>query len=132
MFYNQYSRCNSRIRDYLYCGRNTNDTSGEADLTFVKAVAQTVGEHLNGYKIIVNKSTVPVGTGRLVQAIVQKASRSKYPFDVVSNPEFLREGSAIQDTMNMERAVIGSTSAHASTIIKNCMIRFKQKWLRPI
>ncbi|MFP3841433.1 UDP-glucose/GDP-mannose dehydrogenase family protein [Bacillus safensis] len=108
-----------RESEIIYIAVGTPMTpQGEADLTYVKAVAQTIGEHLNGYKIIVNKSTVPVGTGRLVQAIVEKASRSKYPFDVVSNPEFLREGSAIQDTMNMERAVIGSTSTHASTIIK--------------
>ncbi|WP_323639486.1 UDP-glucose 6-dehydrogenase TuaD [Bacillus pumilus] len=108
-----------RESEIIYIAVGTPMTAqGEADLTYVKAVAQTIGEHLNGYKIIVNKSTVPVGTGRLVQAIVEKASRSKYPFDVVSNPEFLREGSAIKDTMNMERVVIGSTSSHASEIIK--------------
>lgn len=66
--------------------------TGEADLTYVKAAAKTIGEHLNGYKVIVNKSTVPVGTGKLVQSIVQKASKGRYSFDVVSNPEFLGKG----------------------------------------
>lgn len=69
-----------RESEIIYIAVGTPMTpQGEADLTYVKAVAQTIGEQMNGYKIIVNKSTVPVGTGRLVQAIVEKASRSKYP-----------------------------------------------------
>lgn len=93
--------------------------SGEADLRYVKAVAETIGQHLNGYKVIVNKSTVPVGTGKLVQGIIQEHMQDpKQTFDVVSNPEFLREGSAIQDCLNMDRAVIGATSDKAAQIIK--------------
>ncbi|WP_096156585.1 UDP-glucose 6-dehydrogenase TuaD [Bacillus sp. FJAT-45066] len=93
--------------------------SGEADLRFVKAVAKTIGENLNAYKVVVNKSTVPVGTGELVYNIVQENATDKtVEFDVVSNPEFLREGSAIHDTMNMERAVIGATSEKAAAIIE--------------
>ncbi|WP_343310989.1 UDP-glucose/GDP-mannose dehydrogenase family protein [Bacillus atrophaeus] len=103
---------------YIAVGTPMSKT-GEADLTYVKAAAKTIGEHLNGYKVIVNKSTVPVGTGKLVHSIIQKASKGKCPFDVVSNPEFLREGSAIHDTMNMERAVIGATSNKAASIIED-------------
>ncbi|MEH7308646.1 UDP-glucose 6-dehydrogenase TuaD [Neobacillus drentensis] len=92
-------------------------SSGKADLTYVKQVAQSIGENLNGYKVIVTKSTVPVGTGRLIESVISEYSTGKHPFDVVSNPEFLREGTAIKDTMNMERAVIGATSEKAFQII---------------
>ncbi|RNA67582.1 UDP-glucose 6-dehydrogenase TuaD [Alteribacter keqinensis] len=107
-----------RDAEIIYIGVGTPMAeSGEADLTFVKNVAQTIGENLNGYKVIVNKSTVPVGTGRLVHGIVSSRSNGRAPFDVVSNPEFLREGSALYDTMNMERAVVGATSDHAADMI---------------
>ena len=102
---------------YIAVGTPMSET-GEADLTFVKSVAEMIGKHLNGYKVIVNKSTVPVGTGKLVQAIIERNSKGEFPFDVVSNPEFLREGTAIYDTMNMERAVIGATSEKAAAIIE--------------
>ncbi|BBI32101.1 UDP-glucose 6-dehydrogenase TuaD [Cohnella abietis] len=102
---------------YIAVGTPMSDT-GEADMRYVKDVAKKIGEHLNGYKVIVNKSTVPVGTGELVRQII--SNHRKYPtvhFDVVSNPEFLREGSAISDCMNMDRAVIGSTSDKAAKLI---------------
>ncbi|KXZ20544.1 UDP-glucose 6-dehydrogenase [Bacillus nakamurai] len=102
---------------YIAVGTPMSQT-GEADLTYIKAAAQTIGEQLNGYKIIVNKSTVPVGTGRLVYNIIRKASKGNYRFDVASNPEFLREGSAVRDTMQMERAVIGATSDKAAAVIE--------------
>lgn len=92
--------------------------SGEADLRYVDAVAKTIGENLNGYKVVVNKSTVPVGTGKRVYKIIKEVSGGNQEFDVVSNPEFLREGTAIDDTMNMERAVIGATSDKAACIIE--------------
>ncbi|RFU67438.1 UDP-glucose/GDP-mannose dehydrogenase family protein [Bacillus sp. V59.32b] len=91
--------------------------TGEADLTYVKQVAETIGENLNGYKVIVTKSTVPVGTGKLVESIIHNYSPDNHSFDIVSNPEFLREGAAIQETMNMERAVIGATSDKAYGIV---------------
>ncbi|CAM4411817.1 UDP-glucose 6-dehydrogenase TuaD [Paenibacillus tarimensis] len=92
--------------------------TGEADLTYVKAVAKTIGENLNDYKVVVTKSTVPVGTGRLVaQTVADNRPDSSIEFDVVSNPEFLREGTAIADCMKMERAVIGATSDKAAQII---------------
>lgn len=90
--------------------------TGEADLQYVEAVAKSIGENLNGYKVIVTKSTVPVGTNRRVKEIVAKYSGSDN-FDVASNPEFLREGSAIYDTMNMERAIIGVESDKAGEIL---------------
>jgi UDPglucose 6-dehydrogenase len=93
-------------------------SSGKADLTYVKQVAKSIGENLNGYKVIVTKSTVPVGTGKLIESVIEKYSIANHPFDVVSNPEFLREGTAIKDTMNMERAVIGTTSEKAFQIIE--------------
>ncbi len=93
--------------------------SGEADLTYIQAAAKTIGEHLNGYKVIVNKSTVPVGTGQLVRAVIQQHLKDpSIEFDVVSNPEFLREGSAISDCMKMDRAIIGEANTRASRIIE--------------
>nr|WP_281279693.1 UDP-glucose/GDP-mannose dehydrogenase family protein [Terrilactibacillus laevilacticus] len=91
--------------------------TGEADLTYIKQVAKTIGKHLNGYKIVVNKSTVPVGTGKMVKNLISEISRDRYAFDVVSNPEFLREGVAVKDTMQMERAVIGASSAKAMEVM---------------
>lgn len=111
---------------YIAVGTPMSET-GEADLTFVKSVAEMIGKHLNGYKVIVNKSTVPVGTGKLVQAIIERNSKGEFPFDVVSNPEFLREGTAIYDTMNMERAVIGATSEKAAAIIEELHTPFQTK-----
>lgn len=92
--------------------------TGEVDLRYVTAVAENIGVHLNRYKVIVNKSTVPVGTGRLIERIVKEHLQDEFlTFDVVSNPEFLREGSAIADCMNMERAVIGSDNELAANMI---------------
>ncbi|MCQ6560428.1 UDP-glucose 6-dehydrogenase TuaD [Paenibacillus mendelii] len=102
---------------YIAVGTPMSDT-GEADMRYVMSAAKKIGEHLNNRKIIVNKSTVPVGTAELVREVVQ--ANKKYPwisFDVVSNPEFLREGSAISDCMNMDRAVIGSDNAEAAKAI---------------
>ncbi|KEZ48774.1 UDP-glucose dehydrogenase family protein [Metabacillus indicus] len=91
--------------------------NGEANLAFVDKVAEQIGENLKDYKVIVTKSTVPVGTGKRVKAIIEKAAGHSN-FDIASNPEFLREGSAIKDTMNMERAVIGVESAKAEALLK--------------
>ena len=90
---------------------------GNADLSYIKQVAQTIGEHLNGYKVIVNKSTVPVGTGKLVRSIIAQYAPDGAEFDVVSNPEFLREGSAIADFLMPDRIVIGCESERARTIM---------------
>ncbi len=81
---------------------------GSTDMRFVEAVAKEIAESLDSYKIIVNKSTVPPGTGDLVRSIVTKHRKSEVDFDVVSNPEFLKEGSAIQDSLEPDRIVIGA------------------------
>ncbi len=82
--------------------------NGETDLSAVEEVARGIGLAMDRYKVIVNKSTVPVGTGDLVREIIQKHQKVPVEFDVVSNPEFLREGSAIEDTLRPDRIVIGA------------------------
>ena len=84
---------------------------GSADLKYVLAVAEEIGKSINDYKVIINKSTVPVGTAEKVQAAVQKNYRGE--FDVISNPEFLREGVAVDDFMKPDRVVIGTSSESA-------------------
>jgi UDPglucose 6-dehydrogenase len=82
--------------------------NGETDLSQVEQVAHAIAQHINQYKIIVNKSTVPVGTGDMVRNIIETNKNQPVDFDVVSNPEFLKEGSAIQDSLYPERIVIGA------------------------
>ncbi len=89
---------------------------GSADLKYVLGAAKDIGKLLNGYKIIVDKSTVPVGTAEKVRAAV--AENAKHDFDVVSNPEFLREGVAVDDFLKPERVVIGSSSPKAIELMK--------------
>lgn len=95
------------------------DRRGQADLRYVKEVAQAIGRTMDGYKLIVTKSTVPVGTGKIIQEIIRKHQKEKLPFDVASNPEFLREGSAIEDFMRPNRVVIGAESDQAIAIMKD-------------
>ncbi len=85
-------------------------SDGFADLSAVESVAKIIAQNLNDYKVIVNKSTVPVGTGDFVREVVEKNKSNGVSFDVVSNPEFLREGSAINDTLYPDRIVIGAPS----------------------
>jgi len=94
---------------------------GSADLQYVLSVAKEIGKNINGYKVIVDKSTVPVGTGKLVRQAVQKeldARGVSFDFDVVSNPEFLREGKAIGDCLRPDRIVIGTESQRAQEIMR--------------
>ena len=94
-------------------------TNGETDLSAVEDVAQAIARAMDGYKVIVNKSTVPVGTGDLVREIIAKSQPKPVAFDVVSNPEFLREGSAIEDTLRPDRIVIGApTQQVAMTLLE--------------
>ncbi|MBI4593973.1 MAG: UDP-glucose/GDP-mannose dehydrogenase family protein [Candidatus Rokubacteria bacterium] len=81
---------------------------GQTDLGAVEAVARGIGQAIERYTVIVNKSTVPVGTGELVREVIERSQPRPVPFDVVSNPEFLREGSAIEDTLRPDRIVIGA------------------------
>lgn len=99
--------------------------TGESDTRYVEAVARGIGENLNGgYKVIVNKSTVPIGSGDWVRMIVmdglakREDSPSDVEFDVVSNPEFLREGSAVYDTFNPDRIVLGSNGDKAIAMMQ--------------
>jgi UDPglucose 6-dehydrogenase len=88
---------------------------GSADLQYVLSAAKAIGEAMNGYKVIVDKSTVPVGTADKVRATIQAVT--KHDFDVVSNPEFLKEGAAINDFMKPERIVIGAESERAFALM---------------
>lgn len=90
---------------------------GSADLSMVAAVAKEVAENLNGYKVVVDKSTVPVKTGEKVAQTIGRYSKGDIEFDVVSNPEFLREGSAIYDTFHPDRIVIGTSSRRAADML---------------
>lgn len=103
---------------------------GSADLRFVRAVAQDIGEHLNDYTIVVDKSTVPVGTAREVRSIIAKALESRgkdVEFAVVSNPEFLKEGVAIKDFMSPDRVVIGSDCTKALSVMRSLYAPFLVK-----
>ncbi|MBI3891224.1 MAG: UDP-glucose/GDP-mannose dehydrogenase family protein, partial [Candidatus Wallbacteria bacterium] len=80
---------------------------GQPDLSFVEAAAAAIGQQMDGYKVICTKSTVPAGTGQWIAEVIGKNLRTACNFDVVSNPEFLREGSAVQDFMHPDRIVIG-------------------------
>lgn len=93
---------------------------GSVNMTFIDEVAKSIGENLNGYKVIATKSTVPVGTGERIRKIIQQhAKGKKINFDIVSNPEFLREGSAIEDFMRPNRVVVGANSDQAIAIMKD-------------
>ena len=102
---------------FIAVGTPTRRGDGHADLSFVYAVAREIAPHLQGYTVVVTKSTVPVGTGREVHDIVAKANPDA-DFDAASNPEFLREGAAISDFMRPDRVVVGTTSERARTVIR--------------
>jgi len=95
---------------------------GESDLRDVEQVARTIARHLEGYKVVVTKSTVPAGTGRRIEQILREHSNGRAPgavFDVASNPEFLREGSAVEDFLRPDRIVIGAESPQAVAILRD-------------
>ncbi len=95
---------------------------GSADLHYVEQVAESIGKAINGYKVIVDKSTVPVGTADKVTAIIKKHYNGE--FDVVSNPEFLKQGAAVDDFLKPDRVVIGSNSARATSIMQEVYAPF--------
>lgn len=92
---------------------------GSADMRYVDAVAEEIAGNIKGYKVIVTKSTVPVGTGARLTRIISKKLKEQVDFDIVSNPEFLREGAAIEDFMRPNRVVIGAKSQQAVAIMKD-------------
>jgi UDPglucose 6-dehydrogenase len=92
---------------------------GSADLSYVEEVGRGIARTMTGYKVIVTKSTVPVGTGETLRRVISASQSDKFRFDIVSNPEFLREGSAIEDFMRPNRVVIGAESEQAVAIMKD-------------
>ena len=105
------------------------DEDGSADLRHVLAVAASIGEHLRDYAVVVNKSTVPGGTAERVRARIDQALAARgvrVPFDVVSNPEFLKEGDAVDDCMRPDRIIIGSDSARALALLKRLYAPFNR------
>ena len=92
---------------------------GSPDLSFVEAAACSIADYMNGYKVIVTKSTVPIGTGEHIRKLIAERKKTKATFGVVSNPEFLREGAAINDFMRPDRVVIGSRDEEAIAIMKD-------------
>lgn len=105
------------------------DEDGSADLRHVLAVARSIGDHLQQSVVIVDKSTVPVGTGDRVRAAIAEVLRARgveIAFEVVSNPEFLKEGDAVKDCMRPDRIVIGTDSAHAIDVMKRLYAPFNR------
>jgi UDPglucose 6-dehydrogenase len=103
------------------------DRDGSADLSMVLQVAKDIGRHMNGYKVIVEKSTVPVGTARQVQQVIRdelQARGEDFEFDVVSNPEFLKEGTAIDDFMKPDRVVVGCDEVRVAELMKELYAPF--------
>lgn len=107
------------VKDSLICfiavGTPQNE-QGAADLTSFYKVAESIAKSMNEYKVIVNKSTVPVGTAQRVETLVKK--NTKFDFDVVSNPEFLKQGAAVDDFLKPDRVIIGSDSENATAIMQ--------------
>jgi UDPglucose 6-dehydrogenase len=92
---------------------------GSADLSYVEQVGRGIGQHMKGYKVIATKSTVPVGTGERLREVIKAHQGEDCRFDIVSNPEFLREGSAIEDFLRPNRVVIGADSEQAVAIMRD-------------
>ncbi len=103
---------------FIAVGTPSRRGDGHADLSYVYAAAEEIANAMDGYTVVVTKSTVPVGTGREVERIIRE-TRPEADFDVVSNPEFLREGSAIEDFMRPDRVVIGTNSERAQEVMRN-------------
>ena len=92
---------------------------GSPDLSFVEAAARSIAQYMNGYKVIVTKSTVPIGTGERLRELIRGEQKSRVNFGIVSNPEFLREGAAINDFMRPDRVVLGSRDDEAIAIMRD-------------
>ncbi len=94
------------------------DGDGSADLSAVRDVAKTIGDRITSYTVVATKSTVPVGTGAMIDEVISSTAKKDVPFDVVSNPEFLREGAAVRDFLTPDRIVIGAGSDRAADVMK--------------
>lgn len=93
--------------------------TGDADLSYVEAVASEIARHMNNYKVIVEKSTVPVYTNEWIRRVIERNGVSREMFDVVSNPEFLREGTAVEDFLHPDRIVVGADSERAAKVLSD-------------
>ncbi|MDP3124945.1 MAG: UDP-glucose/GDP-mannose dehydrogenase family protein, partial [Thiobacillus sp.] len=105
------------------------DEDGSADLQYVVAAARNIGRHMTGYKLVVDKSTVPVGTADKVKAAMQEALSQRgvtHEFNVASNPEFLKEGAAVEDFMKPDRIVIGTDSERATSLLRQLYAPFQR------
>lgn len=113
------------VKNSLLCfiavGTPQND-EGAADLTAVYKVAESIAKSMNEYKVIINKSTVPVGTAEKIAELIKK--HTKFDFDIVSNPEFLKQGAAVDDFLKPDRVIIGSNSENATEIMKELYAPF--------
>ncbi|HHZ79808.1 MAG TPA: UDP-glucose/GDP-mannose dehydrogenase family protein, partial [Candidatus Marinimicrobia bacterium] len=94
------------------------DGDGSADLSAVKDVSKTIGENINSYTLIATKSTVPIGTREIINSIISEHAPQNTTFDVVSNPEFLREGSAVRDFLLPNRVIIGTDSEQVVELMR--------------
>ena len=115
------SDADSAIRNHdviFICVGTPSGQDGQADTQYIKQIAVNIGRSMNGYKLVVVKSTVPVGTQRLIVQWIRSAQAHDSPFDVVSNPEFLREGMALSDAFSPDRIIIGTDSDQAAKLLK--------------
>ena len=106
---------------YIAVGTPQQD-DGSAEMKYVYKVAEDIGKYINSYKIIIDKSTVPVGTAEKITEIIK--SKTNCEFDVISNPEFLKQGSAVEDFLKPDRIIIGSNSEKATSIMKELYAPF--------
>jgi UDPglucose 6-dehydrogenase len=108
---------------------------GSADLQYVVAVAKTIGQRITDYRVVINKSTVPVGTAEIVHGALEQEIKNRgidVPFDVVSNPEFLKEGAAVNDFMKPDRIVVGTDSEKAAELLRELYAPFNRSHDRMI
>jgi UDPglucose 6-dehydrogenase len=114
--------------DVLFvCVNTPQRKDGSADMTYVEGVSRCIAENLNGYKLVIEKSTVPVRTSSWIKRTISLYKNGEYSFDVASNPEFLREGSAVSDFFNPDRIVIGVESEKAKNILLKIYEKYKDK-----
>jgi UDPglucose 6-dehydrogenase len=119
-----------RSADVLFVSVNTpQKEDGSADMTFIEAVSRKIAENLNNYKLVVEKSTVPVKTSQWIKKTIDLHKKNEMDFDVASNPEFLREGSAVSDFLNPDRVIIGVETERAKEILVKIYEKYKDRVL---
>ena len=120
-FTTDYAQAVKEAQVCFFCVDTPAGAEGKADLRSLKKAAETIAHHMDGYKVLVNKSTVPVGTAKEIYQIIKEVQRKRgviIDYDIVSNPEFLKEGSAVNDFMKPDRVVIGIDHPRAATVMK--------------